>query len=136
MILETTIKIGNAQAFWGDSGEAAANLVRQQPDLDYLTLDYLSEVSLSFCSHACSFSLHLLSNSVKTCRASFLPLTFNFPKSIRAWSWSLIFCSKVSFCSVLISASSCFSFSNLLKSLVSFYLSANQPSSFFSTVFK
>lgn len=41
------IKIGNAQAFWGDSLKAAANLVEQQPDLDYLTLDYLSEVSLS-----------------------------------------------------------------------------------------
>lgn len=41
------IKIGNAQAFWGDSGEAPANLLKQQPDLDYLTLDYLSEVSLS-----------------------------------------------------------------------------------------
>lgn len=42
-----TIKIGNAQAFWGDRMEAAAELLQQQPDLDYLTLDYLSEVSLS-----------------------------------------------------------------------------------------
>lgn len=41
------IKIGNAQAFWGDRAEAAAQLLKQQPDLDYLTLDYLSEVSLS-----------------------------------------------------------------------------------------
>jgi len=41
------IKIGNAQAFWGDRQEAAAELLQQQPDLDYLTLDYLSEVSLS-----------------------------------------------------------------------------------------
>jgi hypothetical protein len=41
------IKIGNAQAFWGDRMEAAAELLQQQPDLDYLTLDYLSEVSLS-----------------------------------------------------------------------------------------
>src|ERR1700733_633441 len=41
------IKIGNAQAFWGDSPEAPALLLKQQPDLDYLTLDYLAEVSLS-----------------------------------------------------------------------------------------
>lgn len=41
------LKIGNAQAFWGDSPDAAAQLLSQQPDLDYLTLDYLSEVSLS-----------------------------------------------------------------------------------------
>jgi Acyclic terpene utilisation family protein AtuA len=41
------IKIGNAQGFWGDSPSAPARLVAQQPDLDYLTLDYLSEVSLS-----------------------------------------------------------------------------------------
>lgn len=41
------LRIGNAQGFWGDSIDAAARLVDQQPDLDYLTLDYLSEVSLS-----------------------------------------------------------------------------------------
>jgi hypothetical protein len=42
-----TIKIGNAQGFWGDSVDAPARLVSQQPDLDYLTLDYLAEVSMS-----------------------------------------------------------------------------------------
>ena len=41
------IKIGNAQGFWGDSVDAPARLVTQQPDLDYLTLDYLAEVSMS-----------------------------------------------------------------------------------------
>lgn len=41
------IKIGNAQAFWGDSSIAASKLIEQQPDLDYLTLDYLAEVSMS-----------------------------------------------------------------------------------------
>jgi hypothetical protein len=41
------IKIGNAQGFWGDQPGAPARLVAQQPDLDYLTLDYLAEVSLS-----------------------------------------------------------------------------------------
>lgn len=42
-----TITIGNAQGFWGDSPDAPARLLRQQPDLEYLTLDYLAEVSLS-----------------------------------------------------------------------------------------
>jgi len=42
-----TLKVGNAQAFWGDRPDAAAELLRQQPDLDYLTLDYLAEVSMS-----------------------------------------------------------------------------------------
>ena len=37
--------VGNAQAFWGDDPDAPARLVRQQPDLDFLTLDYLAEVS-------------------------------------------------------------------------------------------
>ena len=41
------ITIGNAQGFWGDSVAAPARLVSQQPDLDYLTLDYLAEVSMS-----------------------------------------------------------------------------------------
>lgn len=41
------IRIGNAQAFWGDRGDAAAELLSQAPDLDYLTMDYLAEVSMS-----------------------------------------------------------------------------------------
>lgn len=41
------LKVGNAQGFWGDSPGAPARLVAQQPDLDYLTLDYLAEVSMS-----------------------------------------------------------------------------------------
>jgi len=45
--MKSILKIGNAQAFWGDSGDAPAKLLEMQPDLDYLTLDYLSEVSLS-----------------------------------------------------------------------------------------
>jgi len=45
--MKNTLKIGNAQGFWGDSPGAPAKLAAQQPDLDYLTLDYLSEVSLS-----------------------------------------------------------------------------------------
>ena len=41
------VKIGNAQGFWGDQPGAASRLLSQQPDLDYLTMDYLAEVSLS-----------------------------------------------------------------------------------------
>lgn len=45
--MSKVLKIGNAQAFWGDSLTAAAALVQQQPDIDYITLDFLAEVSLS-----------------------------------------------------------------------------------------
>lgn len=45
--MKEVIKIANAQAFWGDDPHAAAILLQQQPDIDYLTLDYLAEVSLS-----------------------------------------------------------------------------------------
>jgi hypothetical protein len=42
-----SVRIGNAQAFWGDRANAAAELLALEPDLDYLTLDYLAEVSMS-----------------------------------------------------------------------------------------
>ena len=45
--MKNKLKIGNAQGFWGDCPQAPARLVKQQPDLDYLTLDYLAEVSMS-----------------------------------------------------------------------------------------
>src|SRR6266404_5818855 len=38
------ILIGNAQGFWGDSVDAPARLVSQQPDLDYLTRDFVEVV--------------------------------------------------------------------------------------------
>lgn len=41
------IRIANAQAFWGDSTDAAATLLAQAPNIDYLTLDYLAEVTMS-----------------------------------------------------------------------------------------
>lgn len=47
MASQPVLKIGNAQAFWGDDPEAPARLVAQAPDLDVLTLDYLAEVSMS-----------------------------------------------------------------------------------------
>ncbi len=41
------LKIANACAFWGDQPDAAARLVAADPSIDFLTLDYLAEVSLS-----------------------------------------------------------------------------------------
>lgn len=45
--MTSIIRIGNAQGFWGDSAGAPAKLVAQQPNLDFLTMDYLAEVSMS-----------------------------------------------------------------------------------------
>jgi hypothetical protein len=42
-----SVRIGNAAGFWGDDLAAPANLLRAAPDLQYLTLDYLAEVSMS-----------------------------------------------------------------------------------------
>jgi hypothetical protein len=40
------VRIANGQGFWGDSVDAPVRLVEEGP-LDYLTLDYLSEVTMS-----------------------------------------------------------------------------------------
>ncbi|MBU6237464.1 MAG: acyclic terpene utilization AtuA family protein [Planctomycetes bacterium] len=42
-----SIRVGNAQAFWGDRPSAARELLTQEPELDFLTMDYLAEVSMS-----------------------------------------------------------------------------------------
>jgi hypothetical protein len=41
-----TIRIANGQGFWGDSLEAPAQLV-ERGSIDYLTLDYLAEITMS-----------------------------------------------------------------------------------------
>src|SRR5205085_1410555 len=41
-----TIRIANGQGFWGDSLEAPIEQVRRGP-IDYLTLDYLAEITMS-----------------------------------------------------------------------------------------
>lgn len=41
------IRIGNAHGFWGDRLEAAAEMLALEPELDYLTLDFLAEVSMA-----------------------------------------------------------------------------------------
>ena len=41
-----TVRIANGQGFWGDSILGPVRLMREGP-LDYLTLDYLAEVTLS-----------------------------------------------------------------------------------------
>ena len=41
-----SLKIANAQGFWGDDNDAPARLV-SQAQIDVLTLDYLAEVSMS-----------------------------------------------------------------------------------------
>ena len=43
----SVVRIANAQGFWGDDVDAPARVVARTPDLDYLTLDYLAEVSMS-----------------------------------------------------------------------------------------
>lgn len=40
------IRVANGQGFWGDSIDAPVNLVHGGP-IDYLTLDYLAEVTMS-----------------------------------------------------------------------------------------
>ena len=44
--MSKTIRISNGQGFWGDSVDAPYNLVKYG-QIDYLTLDYLAEVTLS-----------------------------------------------------------------------------------------
>lgn len=41
------IRIANVQAFWGDYSRAAEEMLRQDPNIDFMTLDYLAEVSMS-----------------------------------------------------------------------------------------
>ena len=44
--MKKLIKIANAQGFWGDSIDAPINMINYG-EIDYLTLDYLAEVTIS-----------------------------------------------------------------------------------------
>jgi len=46
-----TVRIANGQGFWGDSLQAPIELVRRGP-IDYLTLDYLAEITMSIMQKA------------------------------------------------------------------------------------
>lgn len=41
------MKVANAGGFWGDDQSAVQELIKHVPDLDYITIDYLAELSLS-----------------------------------------------------------------------------------------
>jgi hypothetical protein len=45
--MSATVRIGNACGFWGDRLDAAAEMLALEPELDFLTLDFLAEVSMS-----------------------------------------------------------------------------------------
>jgi len=45
--MKNRLLIANGQGFWGDTPSAPTQLAKNIPELDYLTLDYLSEVSMS-----------------------------------------------------------------------------------------
>lgn len=42
-----SVLIANGSGFWGDRIEAPLTLIQKEPQIDYITLDYLSEVSMS-----------------------------------------------------------------------------------------
>ena len=44
--MKKNIKIANAQGFWGDSVDAPLNMI-SYGEINYLTLDYLAEVTIS-----------------------------------------------------------------------------------------
>ena len=49
--MKSKVLVGNGQGFWGDSPLGPVRLVREGP-LDYLTLDYLAEVTMSILQKA------------------------------------------------------------------------------------
>jgi len=73
--MKKTIKIANGQGFWGDSIDAPFNLVKYG-EIDYLTLDYLAEVTLSIMQR------QKLKNSQKGYATDFIDLCSRILKDI------------------------------------------------------
>ena len=44
--MKSQLKIANGQGFWGDSVDAPYKLIKNA-DIDYITLDYLAEVTMA-----------------------------------------------------------------------------------------
>ena len=73
--MKNSIKVANGQGFWGDSIDAPVNLVKYG-NIDYLTLDYLAEVTLSIMQR------QKLKNSNKGFATDFLDLFKRIAKDI------------------------------------------------------
>ena len=58
--MDRVVKIANGQGFWGDSSQAPIDLM-QNCNIDYLTMDYLAEVTLSV------MQKQNISTSMKSC---------------------------------------------------------------------
>jgi hypothetical protein len=46
-MISSCLRIANAQGFWGDRPKAAARLLAADPAIDFVTLDYLAELTMS-----------------------------------------------------------------------------------------
>jgi hypothetical protein len=66
------LRIANGQGFWGDSVDAPRRLVEEGP-LDYLTLDYLAEVTMSIMQKARQRDPHAGTRRLRRAHPDILP---------------------------------------------------------------